>query len=149
MILKGTVGTCSKTDFPVVSSPKTTATNASIANLPLTLCSTEDVDNSRHSGVQPKRKQALTSGAGPVKAITSCMLSLSTVSSILPIFPVCTGLDLSTFLSSFLLNSAVHLRLAFLCRDDELLAQLCCNCVPANEACVREQGTCNEPGRVR
>lgn len=118
MILKGTLGTCSRTDLPVVSSPKATATKASIANLPLTRCSkqnksttTEQVHANRigeqNVDVNTTRmfeSGVLTSGAGPVKAITSWMLSVSFVSVILPILPVCAAVG-----ALMLFSDAAHL----------------------------------------
>jgi len=52
----------------------------------------------------------LTSGAGPVKAITSCMVSLSSVSVMVPILPVVAAVGTELLLSL----AAVHLRLAVL-----------------------------------
>ncbi len=52
----------------------------------------------------------LTSGAGPVKAMTSCMVSLSSVNVMVPILPVVAAVGTELFPSL----AAVHLSLPVL-----------------------------------
>lgn len=54
---------------------------------------------------------ALTSGAGPAKAMTSWMLSVSFVSTMRPILPVCIAVGAALLL----LSAAAHLTAGRLC----------------------------------